>query len=119
MENVLVLGASPHPSRYSNRAVQRLLLHGHQVFPLGNRPGTVAGKPILLQWPVNERIDTVSLYLNPSLQPQYYQAILSARPRRVIFNPGTENPDLETILHKAAIHTTAACTLVMLSTGQF
>lgn len=119
MKKTLVLGASPHGYRYSNMAVHRLLAHGHEVVPVGIHNGTIAGIPILTGQPPAEDIDTITLYLNPQHQEQYYQYILSLKPRRIIFNPGAENPQLMRLAREHGIETEIACTLVMLSIQQY
>jgi len=115
----LVLGASDNPSRYSYLAVQRLLSHGHAVEAVGKRPGMVNGVAIQTGEPPVQDIDTVTLYLNPEHQKNFYQYILSLQPRRIIFNPGAENDELAELATKAGIEPVEACTLVMLSTNQY
>lgn len=119
MSKVLVVGASEKLERYSNQAVRMLLAHQHEVFAFGNREGEIEGIPISKIWPVDSSIDTVTLYLNPLRQEVYYQAIIDLKPRRVIFNPGTENPAFEEVLEEKGILAEEACTLVLLSTGLF
>ncbi|MCF8258668.1 MAG: CoA-binding protein [Flavobacteriales bacterium] len=109
----LVLGASTNPARYSYMAIQKLRHYGHTVIAIGPREGTVADVAITLQWPV-EGVDTVTLYIGPSRQPEYYDRVIALRPRRVIFNPGTENDGFAMLLREAGIVTEEACTLVML-----
>ena len=115
----LVLGASENPSRYSNMAVKKLLSKGQSVMALGKVKGNVDGVEILTEKPDTDEIDTVTLYLNPLHQQPYYDYILSLKPRRIIFNPGTENEELESLAQKNGIEPIEACTLVMLSTGQY
>ncbi|MBK6829077.1 MAG: CoA-binding protein [Chitinophagaceae bacterium] len=118
-KKTLVLGASDNPSRYSYLAIQRLRSHGHPVVAIGRKHTQVADVPVTVQ-PVQEKeIDTVTLYLNPSHQQEYYDYILSLAPKRIIFNPGTENPELEEMARQKGIKTLEACTLVMLSTNQY
>ncbi len=118
-KKTLVLGASEHPDRYSYLAVQRLRAHGHPVVALGNRPGQIGDVPIVTGQQSLEGIDTVTLYLNPRRQEEYYPYILSLHPRRIIFNPGTENDDLEALARAQGIEVLEACTLVMLASGQY
>lgn len=118
-KKTLVIGASANPERYSNMAVNRLLAKGHEVEALGKRPGEVQGVSIATTPMPLENIDTVTLYLNPRNQQQYYDYIVSLNPKRVIFNPGAENDELEDILKEKGIKVQEACTLVLLSTGQF
>ncbi|MEQ1745419.1 MAG: CoA-binding protein [Saprospiraceae bacterium] len=119
MKKTLVLGATPNPDRYAYRAIHALQRHGHEVVPVGIRPGEVAGLSILQGQPDVPNVDTVTLYIGPERQPAYYDYLLALRPKRIIFNPGTENPDLEQLALKAGIETDEACTLVMLATGQY
>ena len=118
-KKTLVLGASENPSRYSNMAMLRLQQHGHPVVAVGKTGGSVNGMEILKTPPAADDIDTVTLYLNPDHQKAYYDYILSLHPRRIIFNPGTENPELEDMAAANGIKPVEACTLVMLGTGQY
>lgn len=115
----LVLGASENPSRYANIAINRLVDHKHPVRAIGLRPGEVAGVQIETGTPDYQDVDTVTLYLGPPRQPQYYDYIISLKPIRVIFNPGTENPDFYKLLRENDIQVEVACTLVLLATGQY
>jgi hypothetical protein len=115
----LVLGASLNPSRYSNLAVQRLRLHQHPVFAVGRRKGVVADVQIVTEKVKYENIHTVTLYLNPDHQKEFYDYIFSLKPQRIIFNPGAENPELASLAAKHKVAFTEACTLVMLSTGLY
>lgn len=116
----LVLGASPNPARYAYLAVERLLAYGHPVLPVGIRKGMIKGQEIQLGHPVPDTaIDTVTLYLGPQRQPPYYEYLLDLKPRRIIFNPGTENPALLRLAREKGIETEIACTLVLLSTGSY
>lgn len=118
-KKTLVIGASTNPSRYSFLAIHSLREHGHEVVAVGLKPGTVADVAIsTVQEPFTE-IDTVTLYVGPQNQPVFYDYIERLRPKRVIFNPGTENPAFENKLSAAGILAEEACTLVLLSTGQF
>lgn len=118
-KHTVVLGASPNPQRYGYLAVNRLRSHGHPVTAIGKRSGEIGDTPIIEEHPALEGVDTVTLYLNPMNQVPYYDYILSLKPKRVIFNPGTENPELERLLRENGILAQEACTLVLLSTGQF
>ena len=117
--NVLVLGASPNPKRYSFKATKLLKKYGHQVYPVGIRDGEIDGLKILKVFPENTYIHTVTIYLSPNRQETYYDKILSLRPQRVIFNPGTENPEFKKILDSNNIETIEKCTIVMLKSGIF
>lgn len=119
MKNTLVLGASLNTNRYSNLAINRLVNYGHTVKAVGLKTGVVAGVAISTEKEDFENIDTVTLYLNPKRQEEYYDYIISLKPKRVIFNPGTENPEFYEILRKNNIEIDVACTLVLLGTNQY
>jgi predicted CoA-binding protein len=119
MKKTVVLGASDNPSRYSFLAVERLREKGHPVVAVGKREGKIKDTPILTGEPLVNDVDTVTLYLNPVLQVAAYDYILGLKPRRVIFNPGTENDELEEILRSKGIEPVEACTLVMLAAGMY
>lgn len=118
-EKTLVLGASLKPDRYSNRAIHRLVNYNKEVVAIGLRPGEVAGITIHTSPSKFDDIHTVTLYLNPTRQEQYYDYIVELHPERVIFNPGTENPEFYDVLQEAGIKVEVACTLVLLSTNQY
>jgi predicted CoA-binding protein len=118
-KKTLVMGASDNPSRYSYLALNRLREHGHPVVAIGSHAASVAGVEIETSMKDYEQLDTVTMYLNPNNQKGYYNYLLSLKPRRIIFNPGAENPELEELARKNGIHVQEACTLVLLSTGQF
>jgi uncharacterized protein len=118
-KKTMVIGASENPERYSNMAVKKLTAYNHPVIAVGNREGKINDVEITKGKPQIEGVNTVSLYLNPNNQKNYYSYILSLKPDRIIFNPGTENPELERLAAEQGIKTMEACTLVMLSTGQF
>lgn len=118
-KKTMIIGASEHSNRYSYIAANRLVAHGHPIVPIGLHSGRVAGTNIITDHPVVDDIDTVTMYINPMRQPPFYDYLLSLKPKRVIFNPGTENDELEELLKQHGIQPIEACTLVMLSTGQF
>lgn len=118
-KKTLVIGVSDNPSRYSYMAVQRLLEHNHPVIALGKKKTKVLGISVETEKLPFEDVDTITLYLNPKNQQEYYHYILTLKPKRVIFNPGTENPELYKLLKENAIDYEVACTLVMLATNQF
>jgi predicted CoA-binding protein len=118
-KKTVVLGASANPARYSNMAVNRLAAHQHPTVAIGKREGKIGKVDVITAHPEEQDVDTVTLYLNPTNQKPYYDYILSLNPKRIIFNPGTENQELEELAHKQGIQTMEACTLVMLSTGQY
>jgi predicted CoA-binding protein len=119
MKKTLVLGASANPARYSNLAINRLVSHGQPVVAIGLKHGVVAGVEIETEKVPFEGIDTITLYLNAKRQQEYYDYIISLQPARVIFNPGTENPEFYQLLQKNKIEVEVACTLVMLGTNQY
>ena len=118
-KKTVVLGASSKIDRYSNRAVNQLMANGHQVIPIGFENEKINGLQIETAFLPIENVNTISLYLNPKRQEAYYDYILSLNPKRIIFNPGTENRDLEQLAKKLNIETIEACTLVMLSVGNY
>ncbi len=119
MKKTVVLGASPNPARVSNGAVIKLINEGFEAVPVGNREGEIAGLSILLGTPQVADVHTVSLYLNPRRQPEYYDYILRLKPKRIIFNPGTENEELVKLAKQDGIKAEYACTLVMLALDDY
>ena len=118
-KKTLVIGASENPGRYSNMAMKKLNAYGHPVVAVGKRKGIVNEMEIETGTPSFEDVDTITLYLNPTNQKEYYDYILGLKPQRIIFNPGTENAELEKLANDAGIKTTEACTLVMLSVNNY
>jgi hypothetical protein len=118
-KKTLVLGASANPARYSFLAINKLREHNHAVIAVGKRTALVADVPVQDKTQQIEDLDTVSIYLNKSNQKNYYDYILSQHPKRVIFNPGAENPEFELALSNKGIKAVEACTLVLLATGQY
>jgi len=118
-KKTLVLGASENPSRYSYLALQRLQSHQHPVVAIGKRKGFVGNVAIETDKKEWKDIDTVTLYLNPTHQEEYYDYILSLKPKRIVFNPGAENEELARMATSKGIKPLEACTLVMLATGQY
>ena len=121
MKKTVIIGATTNPSRYAYIAAGTLHEHDVEFVPVGIKKGIVFGKEILdlKSKPEINDVDTITLYINPANQKEWYDYFLSLNPKRVIFNPGTENPELENILKNKNIFTLEACTLVMLRTGQF
>jgi hypothetical protein len=119
MKKTLVFGASLKPNRYSNLAVKRLRDNGITTMAFGLRPGEISDIQVSTNLDQFQDIHTVTLYLNPKRQEQYYEAIIDMNPKRVIFNPGTENPEFYRRLKENGITVEVACTLVLLSTGQY
>lgn len=118
-KKTLVLGASTNPDRVSYEAVLRLRTAGHEIVAVGIREGEIYGIPVITGMPDIFDVDTVTLYLNPERQKEYYTYILGLRPKRIIFNPGTENAELARMARQAGVETEIACTLVMLSVGLY
>lgn len=118
-KKTLVLGATTKPERYAFKAITMLVDKGHSVLAIGQNAGEVAGIKIRTKAIPLKNIDTVSLYLNPVRQREYYNYIVDAKPKRVIFNPGTENPEFYQLLTLNGIKVEVACTLVLLTTNQF
>lgn len=119
MKKTLVLGASTNPSRYGYKAVERLRSNGHEVIAIGIKEGNIGEISITLGRPLIPDLDTITLYLNPTRQKDYYDYILGLKPQRIIFNPGTENAVLMKLAREKGIEVEAACTLVMLSLDQY
>ncbi len=128
MKKTVVLGASPNPSRYSFKAVKSLVRHGHEVVPVGFRPGVISvsvksggmvEKFIQRGMPEIKDVHTVSLYIGPQRQDEFKEYIISLKPERVIFNPGTMNEEFMEQLEEMGIEAVDGCQLVMLSSDQF
>ena len=118
MKTTLVLGASLKSERYSNRAIFQLIQNGHKVVAVGNKEGVAHGVQIRKNLPEKD-IDTVTIYLGKSNQILYYDQLLRLHPRRIIFNPGAENSELFALAKAKGIECLEACTLVMLSIGNY
>lgn len=118
-KKTLVIGASTNPERYSNKAIRSLLTHGHEVVAFARREGFVGSVKIQTEFPEEQTIHTVTMYVGPQHQSEYYAPILDLNPKRVIFNPGTENIEFVEMLESKGIETIEGCTLVMLGTGQY
>lgn len=119
MKKTLVIGASNNPHRHSFMAVNKLIQLDHPVVLIGIKKGAIANHEIVRKDKVFKDVDTITLYLNPKNQKEYYLYILETHPKRVIFNPGTENPGLQILLKENGIEFTEVCTLVLLSTGEY
>lgn len=115
MKKTLIIGASPNEDRYAYKAAEKLTEAGHQIILFGIKKGEVLGKTIINKWEDFEDVDTVTMYVGALRQDVYYDKIISLNPKRVLFNPGTENPDFRTKLINAGIEVEEACTLVLLS----
>lgn len=119
MKKTVVIGASPNPERYAFRATEKLKQHGHEVVAVGIKPGMIGDTVIDTTRPAVTGVDTVTLYVGPQNQPGWYEYIFSLHPKRIVFNPGTENPELEQLATSKGIEPLEACTLVMLSLGNY
>ena len=115
----LIIGASTNPERYAYKAANSLLNHGHEIELVGQKEGEIKGNKIKIDFPDFEGIDTVTMYVGAKNQPSLYDYVLRQKPRRIIFNPGAENPEFEAMAEANGIETEEACTLVLLATGQF
>ena len=115
----MVLGASPNPVRFSHKAVKSLLRHDEEVVAVGFREGLIIEEEIMTGQPFIEGVHTVSIYIGSSRQAEYYDYILSLKPKRVIFNPGTVNPEFMARLKKEGIEPVSECMLVMISEGEY
>ena len=118
-KTTLVIGASLNESRYSNKVIKKLVDLKFRVFAIGKKTGEVHGIKIRNTISSNNKIDTVSIYINPSLQKLYINFIIKLSPNRVIFNPGTENSEIFKLLSSKGIYCENSCTLVLLSTNQY
>lgn len=118
-KKTMVIGASPNKERFSNRAVRSLVSHSVPVVAVGLRKGEIDGVQIIRPFPEEDHIHTVTLYIGPSHQPDYYKYIIGMAPKRVIFNPGTENVFFQKMLNEAGIETVLGCTLVMLANEEY
>lgn len=119
-QRVVVLGASDNPERYSNQAVNRLRDNGHEVIPVHPALERIDGIEVVPSLDrVEGAVDTLTVYVSPKVSSKLADAIVTLAPGRVIFNPGAENAELQAVLAGRGIPTLEACTLVLLSTGQF
>lgn len=117
----VIIGATPNPSRYAYIAAEMLTDYKHEIVPVGIKKGELSGKTILdiRKKPAIENVDTMTLYIGKRHQPEWYNYLLSLKPKRIIFNPGTENSEFEKLANEKGIETLQACTLVLLRTGQY
>jgi uncharacterized protein len=118
-KTTLVLGASDNIERYSNIAIKKLVAYNHPVIAVGKKKAVVGDVSIGVELDTKEEIDTITLYLGPKNQLPYYDTILAINPKRIIFNPGTENEELAKLATSKGIEAINACTLVMLATNQY
>lgn len=119
IKKTLVLGASPNPIRFSYKAVKSLQRHDVPVVPVGIKTGEIGGIEIIKKRPDFDDIHTVTLYVGPARQKEYYTWLLSLHPKRIIFNPGTENQEFMSMARKEGIEVLEDCTLIMLNAGRF
>ncbi len=120
-KKTVIIGATTNPSRYAYLAAGMLTEYNYPIVPVGIKQGEVYGEKILPIYnrPIIQDVDTVTLYIGPQHQPEHYDYILSLKPKRVIFNPGTENDEFEKLLEASGVEALQACTLVMLRSGQY
>jgi predicted CoA-binding protein len=118
-KKTVVIGATSKPEKYAYKAITKLVEKGYSVLAIGQNAGEVAGIKIQTKAIPLKNIDTITLYLNPTRQRDYYNYIVESKPKRVIFNPGTENPEFYQLLELNAIQVEVACTLVLLATNQY
>ncbi len=119
METMVVLGASPNPERYSHIAVKSLLKRNYNVTAIGKRPGEIQNVPILTGMPDIKNVHSILIYMGPKNQTEYYEYILGLNPKRIIFNPGTENYELGKLAAQKNIECIFECALVMLNDRTF
>ncbi len=120
-KKTVIIGATTNPSRYAYIAAGMLTEYKHEIVPIGIKKGAVYGRQILSikDRPDVKDVDTVTLYIGPQHQPEHYEYILSLKPKRIIFNPGTENEEFEKLIEEAGSEALEACTLVLLRSGQY
>lgn len=121
VKKTVIIGATTNTGRYAFLAARMLTDYNHEIVPVGIKDGAVLGKEILdiFQKPPVKDVHTVTLYIGPQRQPEHYNYILSLKPKRIIFNPGTENDEFERLAEAQGIEALEACTLVMLRSGQY
>lgn len=121
MKKTVIAGATANPSRYAYLAATMLTEYGHEIVPVGIKNETVLGKQILnlREKPAIDNVDTITLYVGPQNQPEWYDYLLSLNPKRIIFNPGTENDELEKMAEAKGVEVVEGCTLVMLRSNQY
>jgi uncharacterized protein len=121
VKKTVIIGATTNPGRYAYLAARMLNDYRHEIVPVGIKEGEVFGKEILdiFEKPPVDNVHTVTLYIGPQKQPAYYSYILGLKPKRIIFNPGTENDEFEKLAEEQGIEALEGCTLVMLRSGQF
>ncbi len=118
-KKTLVLGASPNSVRFSYKAVKSLQRHNIPVIPIGIKKGEIGGLEIIRDRPEIENLHTITMYIGPARQKEYYSWLISLQPKRIIFNPGTENPEFMQMAKNNGIEVLEDCTLIMLSSGKY
>ena len=119
MKKTLIIGASTNPERYAYKAANMLVAHKHEIVLVGLREGELLGEKIHTDKPIFDDIDTITLYVSAKNQPEWYDYVLQTKPKRLIFNPNTENEELKALAEANNIQTEYACTLVLLASGQY
>jgi len=119
MKKTVIIGATPNTARYAYAAAQRLTAYHHEIVPVGIKQGELFGQPILpiREYPIISDVDTITMYIGPRHQPEYYNYLLSLAPKRMIFNPGSENEEFMKMARDEGIEVVSGCTLVMLGVG--
>jgi len=121
VKRTVIVGATPNSSRYAYLAAEMLTDFDHEIIPIGIKKGEVMGRKILniREKPVITDVDTITLYIGPHHQSEWYEYLISLKPKRIIFNPGTENNEFENLAEENGIEVVEGCTLVMLRTHQY
>jgi uncharacterized protein len=121
LKRTVIIGATTDRSRYAFLAAQILSQYQHEIVPIGIKKGEVFGAQILniFEKPVVKDVDTITMYIGPHRQPEWYEYLIGLKPKRIIFNPGTENDVLENMAEEKGIEVVEGCTLVMLRTNQY
>ena len=117
----VIIGATADPSRYAYLAAHMLDEYDHEIVPVSIKKGEILGKEILdlRKKPPIDNVDTVTMYIGTRNQPEWYDYILDLKPKRIIFNPGTENYEFEKMAEDRGIEAVQGCTLVMLRSRQY
>lgn len=121
MKKTVIIGATTDPSRYAYLAARMLTHYNNEIVPIGIKKGEVFGARILsiFEKPQVADVHTITMYIGPQRQPEWYQYLLGLKPKRIIFNPGTENLTLEKMAEDRGIEVVQGCTLVMLRSNQY
>ncbi len=119
MKKTVIIGATPNTARYAYAAAQRLTECQHEIVPVGIKQGELFGQEILpiREHPIISEVDTITMYIGPRHQPEYYKYLLNLNPHRIIFNPGSENEEFMALAKDKGIEVVSGCTLVMLGVG--